>query len=184
MLTYLLNHVGSPGTSGFVPTALPSFSEEQVPGYTYQPPEARALLRAAGYSPRPPLEPAPEHGGRAQGNRRIPAETLGRCGRAGADRHQPVGRPAGTGGQRPGGLFRQQLAGRLPRRGKLPGPVLQPQFQPRRPRQNPLHKRRLRPALRPSPPRPRTRPGARLSTRPWTALWWRNAQLSACITTK
>jgi len=56
MLTYLLNRVGHAGTSGFVPTALPSFSEKEVPGYTYQPQKARQLLRAAGYGPQRPLK--------------------------------------------------------------------------------------------------------------------------------
>ena len=51
MLTYILNRVGQAGTSGFVPAALPSFSEKLVPGYTYQPQKARQLLRAAGYGP-------------------------------------------------------------------------------------------------------------------------------------
>ena len=55
MLTYLLNRVGRAGTSGFVPSALPSFSETAVPGYTYQPQKARQLLRAAGYGPQRPL---------------------------------------------------------------------------------------------------------------------------------
>jgi len=55
MLTYILNRVGQPGTSGFVPAALPSFSQALVPGYTYQPQRARQLLRAAGYGPRRPL---------------------------------------------------------------------------------------------------------------------------------
>jgi ABC-type transport system substrate-binding protein len=56
MLTYLLNRVGHAGTSGFVPTALPSFSEKEVPGYTYQPQKSRQLLRAAGYGPQRPLK--------------------------------------------------------------------------------------------------------------------------------
>jgi ABC-type transport system substrate-binding protein len=56
MLAYVLNHVGRPGTSGFVPAALPSFSPAQVPGYDYQPQKARALLRAAGYGPSRPLQ--------------------------------------------------------------------------------------------------------------------------------
>ncbi|GAC1373796.1 MAG: ABC transporter substrate-binding protein [Hymenobacter sp.] len=55
MLTYILNRVGQAGTSGFVPAALPSFSEKLVPGYTYQPQRARQLLRAAGYGPSRPL---------------------------------------------------------------------------------------------------------------------------------
>ena len=55
MLTYLLNRVGHAGTSGFMPKALPSFSEKEVPGYTYQPQKARQLLRAAGFGPQRPL---------------------------------------------------------------------------------------------------------------------------------
>ncbi|TDN38501.1 ABC transporter substrate-binding protein [Hymenobacter sp. UV11] len=55
MLAYVLNHVGRPGTSGFVPAALPSFSAAKVPGYTFQPNKARALLAAAGYGLARPL---------------------------------------------------------------------------------------------------------------------------------
>jgi len=55
LLAYVLNHVGKPGTSGFVPDALPSFSEKEVPGYSYQPQKARQLLREAGYGPGRPL---------------------------------------------------------------------------------------------------------------------------------
>jgi ABC-type transport system substrate-binding protein len=55
MLAYVLNHVGRPGNSGFVPAALPSFSDKAVPGYSYQPAKARALLQAAGYGPDRPL---------------------------------------------------------------------------------------------------------------------------------
>jgi ABC-type transport system substrate-binding protein len=56
MLAYVLNHVGRPGNSGFVPAALPSFSQKEVPGYTYQPEKARALLKEAGFGPRRPLQ--------------------------------------------------------------------------------------------------------------------------------
>ena len=56
LVAYVLSHVGRPGNSGFVPAALPSFSERQVPGYTYQPARARQLLAAAGYNPRRPLQ--------------------------------------------------------------------------------------------------------------------------------
>ena len=56
LLAYVLSHVGQPGTSGFVPQALPSFSAAAVPGYTYQPQRARALLAAAGYGPSRPLQ--------------------------------------------------------------------------------------------------------------------------------
>lgn len=55
LVAYVLNHVGQPGTSGFVPMALPSFSAAAVPGYTFQPQRARQLLRAAGFGPTHPL---------------------------------------------------------------------------------------------------------------------------------
>ena len=55
LVAYFLNNVGVPGTAGFVPSSLPSFSAVKVPGYTYQPEKARALLRAAGYGPQRPL---------------------------------------------------------------------------------------------------------------------------------
>lgn len=56
LLAYVLNHVGRPGESGFVPAALPSFSPAKVPGYTFQPQKARALLAAAGYGASRPLQ--------------------------------------------------------------------------------------------------------------------------------
>jgi ABC-type transport system substrate-binding protein len=55
LVAYVLNHVGQPGTSGFVPMALPSFSAAAVPGYTFQPQRARQLLLAAGFGPAHPL---------------------------------------------------------------------------------------------------------------------------------
>ncbi|WP_460623348.1 ABC transporter substrate-binding protein [Hymenobacter tenuis] len=54
-LAYFLNNVGKPGSSGFVPASLPSFSQQLVPGYTYQPDKARQLLKEAGYGPGKPL---------------------------------------------------------------------------------------------------------------------------------
>jgi ABC-type transport system substrate-binding protein len=51
LVAYVLNHVGVPGNSGFVPAALPSFSLAKVPGYTYEPQRARQLLAAAGFGP-------------------------------------------------------------------------------------------------------------------------------------
>ncbi|PJJ48049.1 ABC transporter substrate-binding protein [Hymenobacter chitinivorans] len=56
LLAYFLNNVGVPGHSGFVPSSLPSYSEQLVPGYTYQPQKARELLRAAGFGPQNPLK--------------------------------------------------------------------------------------------------------------------------------
>jgi peptide/nickel transport system substrate-binding protein len=56
LLAYVLGHVGQPGQSGFVPAALPSFSAAKVPGYTFQPQKARALLAAAGYGASRPLK--------------------------------------------------------------------------------------------------------------------------------
>ncbi|TGE23074.1 ABC transporter substrate-binding protein [Hymenobacter metallicola] len=56
LIAYFLNNVGVPGHSGFVPSSLPSYSEQQVPGYTYQPQKARELLLAAGFGPDKPLQ--------------------------------------------------------------------------------------------------------------------------------
>lgn len=55
MLTALRNNVGKPANSGFVPRGLPSFDEEEVPGYRYDPDSARALIKAAGYSVENPM---------------------------------------------------------------------------------------------------------------------------------
>jgi ABC-type transport system substrate-binding protein len=55
MIAYFRNNIGSPGHSGMVPPSLPSFSQEQVPGYSYNPKKARELLDAAGYSFEKPL---------------------------------------------------------------------------------------------------------------------------------
>lgn len=49
MVLYLRNSLGTPAESGFVPMGLPSFSEEKVKGYTYDPGKARELLMEAGY---------------------------------------------------------------------------------------------------------------------------------------
>ncbi|TDX01180.1 ABC transporter substrate-binding protein [Dinghuibacter silviterrae] len=48
MLLYLRNSIGIPAEHGFVPPALPGFGA--VPGYTYAPDKASALLTAAGFS--------------------------------------------------------------------------------------------------------------------------------------
>ncbi|MCC7466966.1 MAG: ABC transporter substrate-binding protein [Saprospiraceae bacterium] len=49
MLRTLRNQVGKPATAGFVPRGLPSFSDEAVKGYSFQPEKAAALLKEAGY---------------------------------------------------------------------------------------------------------------------------------------
>lgn len=49
MISYLRKGIGTPATAGFVPKGLPSFDEEKVKGYEYNPEKARELLYAAGF---------------------------------------------------------------------------------------------------------------------------------------
>ena len=49
MMRYLRNNIGRPAGAGFVPEGLPSFDQEAVRGYTYNPDRARELLAKAGY---------------------------------------------------------------------------------------------------------------------------------------
>ncbi|MFD2247779.1 ABC transporter substrate-binding protein [Pontibacter ruber] len=56
MIAYFRNNLGIPGHSGMVPPSLPSFSEQEVPGYSYNPQKAAELLKAAGYSAQKPLQ--------------------------------------------------------------------------------------------------------------------------------
>ena len=49
MMLYMRNSVGTAAESGFVPEGLPSFSFEKVPGYSYDPAKAKALLKEAGF---------------------------------------------------------------------------------------------------------------------------------------
>lgn len=49
MVRYLLNGMGYPAESGFVPNGMPGFDATAVPGYTYDLNKAHALLKEAGY---------------------------------------------------------------------------------------------------------------------------------------
>jgi oligopeptide transport system substrate-binding protein len=49
LLRTLRNNVGRPATSGFAPRGLPSFDDQRVPGYTYDPARAARLLSSAGF---------------------------------------------------------------------------------------------------------------------------------------
>lgn len=49
MLKSLRNNVGYPAISGFVPRGLPSYDEDKVAGYQYNPKKAMVLLKEAGF---------------------------------------------------------------------------------------------------------------------------------------
>lgn len=49
MIAYLRKNIGTPAHSGFVPKGLPSYNEDEVKGYTYNPEKAKELLYAAGF---------------------------------------------------------------------------------------------------------------------------------------
>lgn len=49
LVRYLLNGMGYPATSGFVPKGMPGHDPSVVKGYDYQPQEARRLLAEAGF---------------------------------------------------------------------------------------------------------------------------------------
>ncbi len=49
MMKYMRNNIGRPASSGFVPRGMPSFSQESVRGYIYDPDRARDLLSQSGY---------------------------------------------------------------------------------------------------------------------------------------
>ena len=49
MVKYLLNGMGYPANSGFVPYGMPGFDPEKVSGYAYDPAKSAELLEAAGY---------------------------------------------------------------------------------------------------------------------------------------
>ncbi len=49
MIAYLRKNIGTPAHSGFIPKGLPSYNEDEVKGYTYNPEKAKELLYAAGF---------------------------------------------------------------------------------------------------------------------------------------
>ncbi len=56
MIAYFRNNIGKPGHSGMVPPSLPSYNDSLVRGYSYNPSKAIALLQAAGFSAKNPLQ--------------------------------------------------------------------------------------------------------------------------------
>jgi peptide/nickel transport system substrate-binding protein len=56
LMLYLRNSIGKPAESGFVPAGLPSFNEELVKGYRYDPVYAKKLLQEARYDPSQPIK--------------------------------------------------------------------------------------------------------------------------------
>ena len=53
IISYIRNGIGYPAKSGFVPIGLPSYDEDLVKGYDYNPKKAAELLREAGYDGKP-----------------------------------------------------------------------------------------------------------------------------------
>jgi len=49
MIAHLRKNIGTPAFAGFVPKGLPSYNEEVVVGYNYNPEKAKELLYLAGY---------------------------------------------------------------------------------------------------------------------------------------
>ncbi len=49
MITYLRNNLGTPAFAGIVPKGLPSYNEDIVKGYTYDPAKAKKMLIDAGF---------------------------------------------------------------------------------------------------------------------------------------
>jgi peptide/nickel transport system substrate-binding protein len=55
LVRYLLNGMGYPATSGFVPYGMPGFDSTAVRGFDFQPQKSRQLLKEAGFGPENPL---------------------------------------------------------------------------------------------------------------------------------
>ncbi|MEZ4773906.1 MAG: ABC transporter substrate-binding protein [Bacteroidia bacterium] len=49
LVKYLLNGMGYPGNSGFIPNGMPGFDPAKVPGYAFDPAKSRSLLAEAGF---------------------------------------------------------------------------------------------------------------------------------------
>jgi ABC-type transport system substrate-binding protein len=49
MMKYMRNNLGTPALSGFVPEGLPSYSPDEVKGYTFNPDTSRYFLAKAGF---------------------------------------------------------------------------------------------------------------------------------------
>jgi len=49
MIAFLRKNIGTPANAGFIPKGLPSYNEENVKGYDYNPEKAKELLRQAGF---------------------------------------------------------------------------------------------------------------------------------------
>lgn len=49
MVKYFRNNIGYPATAGFIPNGMPSFNQNIVKGYSYDPEKVRQLLIEAGY---------------------------------------------------------------------------------------------------------------------------------------
>lgn len=61
LIQYLRGNLGTPATSGFIPRGLPSYSADEVIGYTYDPEKAKQLLKDVGFENGKGLPPITLH---------------------------------------------------------------------------------------------------------------------------